>query len=59
MKPPQPIIVIDLFPEILDALLDLLLGLSDDQVTLDQDLAWRLFTKGIGEETARSGHYHR
>jgi uncharacterized protein (TIGR03083 family) len=26
----------------------------DAQVTLDQDTAWRLFTKGIGEETARS-----
>ena len=26
----------------------------DAQVTLDQDTAWRLFTKGIAEETARS-----
>jgi uncharacterized protein (TIGR03083 family) len=26
----------------------------DAQVTLDQDTAWQLFTKGIGEETARS-----
>jgi uncharacterized protein (TIGR03083 family) len=26
----------------------------DARVTFDQDTAWRLFTKGIGEETARS-----
>ena len=30
MQPPQPILVVDLFPEILDALLSLLGGLSAD-----------------------------
>jgi uncharacterized protein (TIGR03083 family) len=65
MQPPQPIIVIDLFPEILDALLDLLSGLSDDEWAAPtvcpgwsvKDLAGHLLGDDVGMLSRRRDGY--
>jgi uncharacterized protein (TIGR03083 family) len=65
MQQPQPIIVIDLFPEILDALLDLLSGLSDDEWAAPtvcpgwsvKDLAGHLLGDDVGMLSRRRDSY--
>jgi len=67
MQQPQPIIVADLFPEILDALLDLLGGLSDAEwdaptVCPDwsvKDLAGHLLGDDVGMLSRRRDGYRR
>jgi uncharacterized protein (TIGR03083 family) len=65
MQQPQPIIVIDLFPEILDALLELLSGLSDDEWAAPtvcpgwsvKDLAGHLLGDDVGMLSRRRDGY--
>ena len=67
MQQPQPIIVADLFPEILDALLDLLAGLSDDEWAAPtvcpgwsvKDLAGHLLGDDVGMLSRRRDGYRR
>jgi uncharacterized protein (TIGR03083 family) len=67
VQQPQPIIIADLFPEILDALLDLLAGLSDDQWDAPticpgwsvKDLAGHLLGDDVGMLARRRDGYRR
>jgi uncharacterized protein (TIGR03083 family) len=67
MKQPQPILVGDLFPEILDALLDLLTGLSSSEWEAPtvcpgwsvQDLAAHLLGDDVGMLSGRRDAYGR
>jgi uncharacterized protein (TIGR03083 family) len=67
MQEPQPILIADLFPEVLDALLDLLAGLSDDEwaaptVCLGwsvKDLAAHLLGDDVGMLSRRRDGYRR
>jgi uncharacterized protein (TIGR03083 family) len=67
MQPPQPIIVTDLFTEVLDALLDLLAGLSDDEWAAPtvcpgwsvKDLAGHLLGDDVGMLSRRRDGYRR
>jgi len=67
MKQPQPILVGDLFPEILDALIDLLTGLSEDEWAMPtvcpgwsvKDLAGHLLGDDVGMLSRRRDGYRR
>jgi uncharacterized protein (TIGR03083 family) len=67
MQQPQPILVADLFPELLDALLDLLAGLSDDEWAAStvcpgwsvKDLAGHLLGDDVGMLARRRDGYRR
>jgi uncharacterized protein (TIGR03083 family) len=67
MQQPQPILITNLFPEILDALLDLLSGLSDEEWAAPtvcpgwsvKDLAGHLLGDDVGMlSRRRDGHRH-
>ena len=67
MQQPQPILIADLFPELLDALLDLLAGLSDDEWDAPtvcpgwsvRDLAGHLLGDDVGMLSRRRDGYRR
>jgi uncharacterized protein (TIGR03083 family) len=67
VHPPQPILVANLFPEILDALLDLLSGLSDQEWAAPticpgwsvKDLAGHLLGDDVGMLSRRRDSYRR
>ena len=67
MKQPQPILIGDLFPELLDSLLDLLSGLSDDEWAAPtvcpgwsvKDLAGHLLGDDVGMLSRRRDGYRR
>jgi len=67
MHPPQPILIADLFPEVLDALLKLLTGLSDEEWAAPtvcpgwsvKDLAGHLLGDDVGMLSRRRDGYRR
>jgi uncharacterized protein (TIGR03083 family) len=67
MQQPQPILIADLFPEVLDSLLDLLAGLSEDEWAAPtacpgwsvKDLAGHLLGDDVGMLSRRRDNYRR